>query len=235
MLSVKGLRYSYGMVNVLKGIDLKVDAGEIVAVIGANGAGKTTALRCIGGLLQPDSGELLFEGTDLCARAGAHNIARLGIAQVLEGRRLFPHLTVLENLRMGAYLRRDSGIARDMDAVYELFPRLRERKAQFAGTLSGGEQQMLALGRAMMSKPKLLVMDEPSMGLAPSVVEQLGSAISRIGTMGTTLLLVEQNAHMALSLADRAYVMELGKIVAEDTGANLLKSELVAESYLGTG
>ena len=234
MLEIRDLRFSYGMVPVLKGIDIHVNPGEIVAVIGANGAGKTTTLRCISGLVKPESGQMVFQGEDLRKCRGAHRVARLGITQVLEGRRVFPHLTVLENLTMGSYLRRDAGnVRKDLEKVFDLFPRLRERTKQDAGTLSGGEQQMLALARGMMSKPKLLVMDEPSMGLAPAIVVQLGDVIKQIGAMGTTILLVEQNAQMALSLSNRAYVMELGRIVATDTGANLLQSELVVKSYLG--
>lgn len=234
MLEVKDLHVRYGKVPVLRGVSLQVQRGEIVAVVGANGAGKTTLLRSISGILRSAGGRILFEGKDVTSFSGAHRVARLGIAHVLEGRRIFPHMTVLENLEIGAYLRKDARAVReDLDRMFQLFPRLNERSRQQAGTLSGGEQQMLALARSLMSKPKLLLMDEPSMGLAPVIVDQLFEVIGRIGKEGATILLIEQNAQMALRLADRAYVMELGKMVITDTGESLLGNEIVLKSYLG--
>lgn len=234
MLELRNLHFKYGAVSVLKGIELVVREGETVALVGANGAGKTTTLRCISGILHPEQGEILFGDRDLLHCRGPHEIARLGIGHVLEGRRVFTHLTVQENLELGAYRRRDrSAVKRDFEEIFQLFPRLQERISQYAGTLSGGEQQMLALARSLMSKPNLLLMDEPTMGLAPEIVLQLGRIIRQIGERGTTILLVEQNARLALGLADRGYVLELGKTVLSDSGENLLSNEQVLKSYLG--
>ena len=233
MLALEDLRYSYGAVEVLKGLHLKVEEGEIVALVGANGAGKTTTLRCISRVLSAQGGRIVFEGTDLLRRK-PHAMARLGIGHVLEGRHLFPHLSVQANLAMGAYLRRDrEGVRQDLSEVFRLFPRLEERLRQDAGTLSGGEQQMLAIARALMCRPRLLLMDEPSVGLAPIIVRQIFSAIEEIQQRGCTILLVEQNAQMALGIADRGYVMELGEIVLSDTGERLLNDPQVRKSYLG--
>lgn len=234
MLEIRDLHFGYGKVPILKGIDLTVGKDEIVAVVGANGAGKTTTLRCISGILRPHSGQILFQGEELTSLGMAHQVARKGISHVLEGRRIFPHLTVLENLQIGAYLRKHAeSVKDDLEKMFQMFPRLKERRKQEAGTLSGGEQQMLALARSLMSRPKLLLMDEPSMGLAPVIVDQLFEVIRSIGAQGTPILLVEQNAQMALRLADRAYVMELGKVVITDTGQRLLENEVVLKSYLG--
>lgn len=235
MLELEGLYYSYGAASVLKGVQLSVAAGEIVALVGANGAGKTTTLRCISRVLSPRNGRIVFEGDDLLRRK-SHSLAKLGIGHVLEGRHLFAHLSVLDNLRMGAYSRRDAGgIQKDFDEIVQLFPRLGERLTQEAGTLSGGEQQMLAIARALMGRPRLLLLDEPSVGLAPIIVRQIFSAIGEIRSRGCTILLVEQNAQAALKIADRGYVMELGKVVLSDTGENLLKDAQVRKSYLGMG
>ena len=233
MLALEDLHYSYGAASVLKGVELKVDEGEIVALVGANGAGKTTTLRCISRLLSPQRGRVLFEGSDLLKRK-PHAMAKLGIGHVLEGRHLFAHISVLDNLKLGAYVRADrDGIQGDLDEMLRLFPRLAERRGQDAGTLSGGEQQMLAIARALMCRPRLLLMDEPSVGLAPIIVRKIFAAIEEIKQRGCTILLVEQNAQMALAIADRGYVMELGEIVLSDTGPRLLNNSQVRKSYLG--
>ena len=233
LLEIQGLRCDYNGVPALRQVDLDVAEGEVVALVGANGAGKTTTLRCISGLVAATSGEIRFDGQNLRGRP-PHAIARLGIGHVLEGRHLFPHLTVLENLEMGAHRRRDRvRVPLDLAAVHELFPRLAERSSQPAGTLSGGEQQMVAIARALMARPRVLLMDEPSVGLAPILVRQVFAAIGEIARRGTTILLVEQNAQMALELAQRGCVIELGEIVARDRAATLLRDERVRRSYLG--
>lgn len=233
MLEVKDLVVKYGMIEAIKGISFHVNEGEIVTLIGANGAGKTTTLQTISGLLKPASGEVLLEGKSL-TKINANKIVSLGLAQVPEGRRVFAQQTVLENLKLGAYSRNDKEeIEKDLENVFELFPRLKERESQLAGTLSGGEQQMLAMGRALMAKPKIMLMDEPSMGLSPLLVKEIFRIIENINKQGTTVLLVEQNAKMALSIANRAYVIETGKITLEGTGAELAASEEVRKAYLG--
>jgi branched-chain amino acid transport system ATP-binding protein len=233
MLELREVHTYYGNIHALKGISLRVEGGEVVTLIGSNGAGKTTTLRTIHGLLRPRQGTILFEGRAL-ERLGTDQIVRLGIAQAPEGRQIFPRMSVLENLEMGAFSRRDrQGIRDDLERVFALFPRLRERMHQRGGTLSGGEQQMLAIGRALMARPRLLLMDEPSMGLAPMLVEQIYATLREINTQGTTMLLVEQNARMALSIASRGYVLETGRIVLADTAANLRRSEAVRKAYLG--
>ena len=231
MLEVKDLHVYYGVIQALKGISFEVNQGEVIALIGANGAGKTTTLHTVSGLLRPRSGSIQFCGEDI-TKVPAHKLVERGLAHCPEGRRVFLQMTVQENLDMGAYIRRDDFSAR-LDEVYELFPRLKERRQQVAGTLSGGEQQMLAMGRALMSKPKLLMLDEPSMGLAPILVEQIFDIIKNLHAIGTTILLVEQNAQAALSIADRAYVLETGKITLSGTGAELAKSDEVRKAYLG--
>ncbi|MEF9921043.1 MAG: ABC transporter ATP-binding protein [Erysipelotrichaceae bacterium] len=233
MLKIEQLKVNYGVIAAIKGIDLEVNEGEIVTLIGANGAGKTSILKAISGLEKLKGGSITFNGENL-QKMNARNIMKLGISHVPEGRRIFSGLTVLENLEMGAYLRKDKdGIKKDLEAVYNRFPILRDRSKQDASTLSGGEQQMLAMGRALMSKPKLLLLDEPSMGLAPILVKEIFSIIKDIKAQGTTVLLVEQNARMALSIADRAYVLETGKIVLSGTGAELSLSEDIQKAYLG--
>lgn len=233
MLVLQNVHIYYGAIHALKGISLEVNEGEIVTLIGSNGAGKSTSLKTISGLLRPKEGTITFNGVDL-TRVQPQEIVSKGISQVPEGRRIFTNMSVLENLELGAYLRKDkAGIKEDIDKVYTLFPRLKERKGQIAGTLSGGEQQMLAMGRALMSRPKLLLLDEPSMGLAPILVKQIFSIIKEINKTGTTVLLVEQNAHMALSIAMRAYVLETGKIVLAGNATELAKSEEVQKAYLG--
>ena len=233
MLEIKNLNVLFGVIHALKGISITVNEGEIVTLIGANGAGKTTTLRTISGLKKPTSGEILLEGEDI-ADVSAQNRVRLGISHVPEGRRVFPGMTVLENLEMGAYLRKDKAeTAKDLEMVYELFPVLSDRQKQLAGTLSGGEQQMLAIGRALMSRPRILLLDEPSMGLAPLLVQEIFNIIKNVNEVGTTVLLVEQNAMMALQIAHRAYVMETGSIVLSGSGAELLRSEQVKKAYLG--
>lgn len=233
MLKVENLNVSYGVIAAIKGVSFQVNKGEIVALIGANGAGKTTILQTVTGLIQPKSGSLFFEGVDL-RRTPAHKIVSLGMAHVPEGRRIFQELTVLENLKLGAFTRKDKKeIADSLEMVYSRFPRLKERRTQIAGTLSGGEQQMLAMGRALMSRPRLLMLDEPSMGLAPILVEQVFDIIRELHEAGTTILLVEQNARMALSIADRGYVLETGSVVLEGTGAELMQSDAVKKAYLG--
>ena len=233
MLKIKDLHVSYGGIRALRGIDVEVPDGKIVTLIGANGAGKSTMLRTISGLVKADSGSITYDEKDLLGKP-INKILEAGIAQVPEGRRVFANLTVLENLKAGAYLRKDKdGIAADLQWVYELFPRLEERHWQLAGTLSGGEQQMLAVGRALMSRPKVLMMDEPSLGLAPLVVQGIFDIIREINKQGVTVLLIEQNANMALKVADLAYVLETGKITRFGTGAELLADESIKEAYLG--
>ena len=233
MLVLEDVNVYYGAIHALKGISLEVNQGEIVTLIGSNGAGKSTSLKTISGLLRPKMGKVTFKGADLASTPPQAIVAQ-GISQVPEGRRVFANMTVIENLELGAYLRKDkAGVKEDMKKVYELFPRLLERKNQLAGTLSGGEQQMLAMGRALMSKPQLLLLDEPSMGLAPILVKQIFSIIKEINASGTTILLVEQNAHMALSIANRAYVLETGKIVLSGDAKELAASEEVRKAYLG--
>ena len=233
MLSIKDLYVNYGGINALRGISLDVPDGKIVTLIGANGAGKSTTLRTISGLVKARSGSINWNGTELNGKT-IDSIVKSGIAMVPEGRRVFADLTVLENLKIGAYLRKDKvQIEKDIEWIYTLFPRLKERSWQYAGTLSGGEQQMLAVGRALMSKPKLLMMDEPSLGLAPLVVQDIFSIIRTINNEGVTVLLVEQNANMALKVADLAYVLETGAITMTGTGAELLADPKVREAYLG--
>ena len=232
-LEIKDLHVSYGGIRALKGVDLTVEEGQIVTLIGANGAGKSTTLRAISGLQKPQSGSILYGGEELVGLP-AKEIVRRGIIHVPEGRRVFPDMTVAENLKIGAFLRTDKGgIADDMDYVHSLFPRLKERSWQLAGTLSGGEQQMLAVGRALMSRPKVLMMDEPSLGLAPLIVKDIFSIIRRVNDDGITVLLIEQNANAALRIADYGYVLETGTIALTGTGEELLKNESVREAYLG--
>jgi branched-chain amino acid transport system ATP-binding protein len=233
LLEVRDLHVSYGQIKAVKGISFTVGAGEVVTLIGGNGAGKTTTLRTISGLLKPVSGEIHFDGRRVDS-VPAHQIVAFGIAQSPEGRRIFPRMSVYENLELGAYTRKDSsGVADDVQRVYELFPVLQERRSQKAGTLSGGEQQMLAMGRAMMSRPKLLTLDEPSMGLSPIMMQRIFSTVQTLKEQGTTILLVEQNAQAALSLADKGYVIETGTIVLEGTGQELLGNDEVRKAYLG--
>jgi branched-chain amino acid transport system ATP-binding protein len=233
MLEVIDLHTYYGNIHALKGISLTVDQGEIVTLIGGNGAGKTTTLRTITGLIKPREGHVLLNGEDLTAYK-AHEIVFKGVAMIPEGRGIFARLSVTENLDLGAYSRKDrTQLAPDLDRVYTLFPRLQERRKQVAGTLSGGEQQMLAIGRALMAHPRLLLLDEPSMGLAPILVEGIFDTIKEINKEGTTILLVEQNALMALSIAQRGYVLQTGQIVLQDTAENLQRNELVQKAYLG--
>lgn len=233
LLEVNDIHTYYGNIHALKGISLKVEKGEIVTLIGSNGAGKTTTLRTISGLLKPRVGNVVLEGEDL-SKYPAHQIVYKGIAMVPEGRGIFSKMSVRENLELGAYHRNDTnGIQKDLDWVYSLLPRLHERRNQVAGTLSGGEQQMLATARALMSKPNVLLMDEPSMGLAPILVESIFDTIEKVNKEGTTILLVEQNASMALSIAHRGYVLQTGQIVLTDTGANLQQNETVQKAYLG--
>jgi len=233
MLKVDNINVYYGGIHALKGISLEVNEGQIVTLIGANGAGKSTTLRTISGLLKPKTGQILFEGKSITGIA-AHNIVSIGISQVPEGRRVFANMSVLENLELGAYLRKDSkAVEADMNQVFERFPRLAERRSQLAGTLSGGEQQMLAMGRALMSRPRLLLLDEPSMGLAPLLVKEIFSIIKDINAGGTTILLVEQNAHMALSIASTAYVLETGRITLSGSARELSQSEEIRKAYLG--
>lgn len=233
MLEIKDLHTYYGNIHALKGISLQVETGEVVTLIGGNGAGKTTTLRTIQGLIKPREGKILFEGNDLNLLS-TQAIVRLGISQSPEGRLIFPRMTVKENLEMGAFARNDSlGIKSDIERVLHLFPRLRERINQKGGTMSGGEQQMLAIGRAMMSRPRLLLLDEPSMGLAPMLVTQIFSIIREINQQGTTVLLVEQNARMALTVADRGYVLQTGQIVLTGSAKDLQTNETVRQAYLG--
>ena len=233
LLALKDVVAAYGRIEALQGISLEVRRGEIVAMLGGNGAGKSTTLKTISGLIHPRSGRIELEGKDVTT-VPAHRLVRLGIGQAPEGRRIFGRLTVTENLQMGAYTRHDKAeIAADFERVYSLFPRLLERRGQAAGTLSGGEQQMLAIGRALMARPKLLLLDEPSMGLAPNLVEQIFEIIQDINSQGTTILLVEQNAQMALAVASRGYILQTGKIVLADSSAALLANEQVKKAYLG--
>ena len=233
MLKIENLNVFYGAIHALKGLDLEVQEGEIVTLIGANGAGKTTVLNTISGLIRPREGQVLYQGQSLNTVA-PQEIVRMGLSHVPEGRRVFANLTVRDNLELGAYLEKDSKkIAASLERVYIRFPRLKERTGQYAGTLSGGEQQMLAMGRALMMHPKLLLLDEPSMGLAPLLVREIFSIIGDIKESGTTILLVEQNAHMALSVADRAYVLETGKVVSCGRASDLAASDEVKKAYLG--
>ncbi len=233
MLEAKDLHVYYGVIQALKGVSFHVDQGEVIALIGANGAGKTTTLHTLTGLLSAKQGHILFEGKDI-TKVPAHKIVKMGIAHVPEGRRVFSELTVYENLMMGAYTRKDkTEIAESLENVYKRFPRLKERKTQRAGTLSGGEQQMLAMGRALMSRPRLLLMDEPSMGLSPIFVNEIFDIIKEVNEGGTTVLLVEQNAKKALAIADRAYVLETGRISLEGKAEDLLHNEAVQKAYLG--
>ena len=234
LLEVKELEHKYGAIRSLKGVSLCVNQGEVVALIGANGAGKTTLLRCISVILKPCGGSILFEGKSIYGLP-SHAVAKRGIAQVLESRHVFPKLTVMENIQMGAFLRKDDPkkIQEEVEGLFEIFPRLKERITQLAGTLSGGEQQMLVMVRAMISNPRLLILDEPSLGLAPIFIDEVFEIIPRLRGLGSTILLVEQNASMALAVADRGYVMETGNITLEDTGAKLLENDQVRKMYLG--
>ncbi len=233
MLKVENINVYYGAIHALKGISVEVKEGEIVTLIGANGAGKSTILRTISGLLRTKTGNILFEGNSVATMA-PEEIVKKGISQVPEGRRIFANMTVEENLELGAYIRSDKpGIRKDIDKVFERFPRLGERRKQIAGTLSGGEQQMLAIGRGLMSQPRLLLLDEPSMGLAPLLVKEIFSIIKEINASGTTILLVEQNANMALSIAHQAYVLETGRITLSGSAKELMESEEVRKAYLG--
>ncbi|MEU9758375.1 ABC transporter ATP-binding protein [Streptomyces sp. NPDC001834] len=233
LLEVQDLRVAYGKIEAVKGISFTVQAGQIVTLIGTNGAGKTTTLRTLSGLLKPAGGSIVFDGQPL-GNTPAHKIVSLGLAHSPEGRHIFPRLTITENLQLGAYLRNDkAGIEQDIQRAYDLFPILGERRKQAAGTLSGGEQQMLAMGRALMCRPKLLMLDEPSMGLSPIMMQKIMETIAELKAQGTTILLVEQNAQAALSLADQGHVMEVGRIVLSGTGADLLHDESVRKAYLG--
>jgi branched-chain amino acid transport system ATP-binding protein len=233
MLTINNLEVYYGVIQAIKGVSFEVNEGEVIALIGANGAGKTTILHTITGLISPKAGSVEFEGHDL-TKIPAHNIVSLGMAHVPEGRRIFQELSVFENLKLGAYTRKDKNeISETLEKVYLRFPRLKERKNQIAGTLSGGEQQMLAMGRALMSHPKIILMDEPSMGLSPLFVSEIIDIIKVISDNGTTVLLVEQNAKKALSIADRAYVLETGKIVLEGDAEEMLNNDSVKKAYLG--
>lgn len=233
LLEVKDLQVHYGVIQALKGISFEVNEGEIIALIGANGAGKTTTLHTISGILPSSAGTILYDGKDI-TKMPAHKIVNLGLSQVPEGRRVFAQLSVLENLKMGAFIRNDKAeIEKDLVNIYKRFPRLEERKNQLAGTLSGGEQQMLAMGRALMARPKIILMDEPSMGLSPIYVNEIFDIIKSINESGTTVLLVEQNAKKALSIADRAYVLETGNIVLSGDAKNLMNNDTVRKAYLG--
>ncbi|HLG41952.1 MAG TPA: ABC transporter ATP-binding protein [Planctomycetota bacterium] len=233
LLRLDGIRAGYGLIEVLKGLSIEIREGEIVTIIGANGAGKSTTLMCVSGVNRIRGGEIEFMGRPI-SRLPAHEIVRQGICQVPEGRKIFPRLTVLENLQMGAFIRDDAdGIARDIERIYALFPILKERTSQLGGTLSGGEQQMLAIGRGLMSRPKLLLLDEPSLGIAPILVVKIFEAIRRLNQEGMTVLLVEQNARMALKLAHRGYVMETGEITMADEASKLLDNPKVKDAYLG--
>lgn len=233
LLEVENLEVNYGMIKALKGISFSVEKGEIIALIGSNGAGKTTTLHTISGILQAASGKITYNGKNI-TKVPAHNIVKLGISQVPEGRRVFSQLSVYENLIMGAYIRKDKdGIEKDLQEIYKRFPRLEERKTQLAGTLSGGEQQMLAMGRALMSKPEIILLDEPSMGLSPIFVEEIFDIIKYINESGTTVLLVEQNAKKALSIANRAYVLETGNVVLGGDAKDLMDDDTVKKAYLG--
>ena len=232
MLEVRDLEVAYGKIKAVKGISFDVNEGDVVSLIGTNGAGKTTTLRTISGLLRPTAGSITFKGQDL-TNVAAHDIVQLGLAHSPEGRRIFPRLSVEENLYLGAFARKDKEVDNDLDAAYDLFPILRERRTQPAGTFSGGEQQMLAMGRAMMSRPQLLMLDEPSMGLSPLMMKKIMSTVTTLQEQGTTILLVEQNAQAALKRATKGYVLEVGKIVLSGTGQELLTSDDVRKAYLG--
>ena len=232
ILKVEGINVYYGAIHAIKDISFEVNQGEIVTLIGANGAGKTTTLQTISGLLHTRTGSITFQGQNI-TNIRADKLVSRGLAQVPEGRRVFLQMSVQENLEMGAYTQPQAGVPKDLEMVFELFPRLKERRNQVAGTLSGGEQQMLAMGRALMSRPKLLMLDEPSMGLAPLLVEQIFDIIRQLHADGTTILLVEQNAQAALAVADRGYVLETGHIVTEGTGTALLESDTIRKAYLG--
>lgn len=233
LLEIENLEVNYGMIKALKGVSFEVNKGEIIALIGANGAGKTTTLHAISGILPSASGKIIYNGQNI-TKTSAHKIVKLGISQVPEGRRVFSQLSVFENLLMGAYTRRDkSEINEDLEKIYERFPRLEERKNQIAGTLSGGEQQMLAMGRALMSKPEIILLDEPSMGLSPIFVSEIFDIIKALNEGGTTVLLVEQNAKKALSIADRAYVLETGNVVLSGKAENIMNDDTVKKAYLG--
>ena len=231
-LNVENIHVYYGAIHAIRGVTFTVNEGEVVTLIGANGAGKSTILKTVSGLLRPKSGTISFDGTDI-TQIPPHKLVPMGLAHVPEGRRIFQQMTVEENLEMGAFTQPKGGIAMDLEKVFALFPRLKERRRQIAGTLSGGEQQMLAMGRALMSHPKLLMLDEPSMGLAPILVEQIFDIIRSLHRTGTTILLVEQNAQMALSVADRAYVLETGEITLTGTGDELIHSDAIRKAYLG--
>jgi branched-chain amino acid transport system ATP-binding protein len=233
MLEIKNLEVYYGVIQAIKGISFEVNQGEVIALIGANGAGKTTTLQTITGMIQPSAGEIIFDGKDITKIPG-HKIVSMGMAHVPEGRRVFAQLSVYENLKLGAYTRKDKAeIAASLERVYKSFPRLQERRNQLAGTLSGGEQQMLAMGRALMSKPRIILMDEPSMGLSPIFVEEIFSIIREISSEGTTVLLVEQNAKKALEIANRAYVLETGNIVLSGDAHELMNNDSIKKAYLG--
>jgi len=233
LLELQNVDVHYGAIHALKGVSFQVTRGEIVTLIGANGAGKTTTLRAISGMLRPSSGQISYESTPI-AGLKPHRLVARGLCHAPEGRGIFPNLTVTENLQLGAFLRRDAdGIAQDMERGFTLFPRLRERRTQMAGTLSGGEQQMLAIARALMARPRLLLLDEPSLGLAPTVVETIFNTIQEINRQGVTILLVEQNAHLALGIAYQGYVLETGTVVQSGTGADLLRSPEIRKAYLG--
>ena len=231
-LNVENIEVYYGALHAIRGVSFHVNEGEVVTLIGANGAGKSTILKTVSGLLRPKSGSISFDGTDI-TQIPPHKLIPMGLAHVPEGRRIFQQMTVEENLEMGAFTQPKAGVPADLEKVFELFPRLKERHRQIAGTLSGGEQQMLAMGRALMSHPKLLMLDEPSMGLAPILVEQIFEIIRSLHRTGTTILLVEQNAQMALSVADRAYVLETGEITLTGTGDELIHSDDIRKAYLG--
>lgn len=232
LLEVKDLAVNYGSIKAVKNISFHVDEGEIVTLIGANGAGKSTTMRTISGLIKPAAGTITFNGTDI-TKANPAEIVKLGICLSPEGRQIFPELTVLQNLEMGAYTVSKEVKDRGIERAFQLFPKLKERAKQYGGTLSGGEQQMLAVARALMTEPKLLMLDEPSLGLAPIIVQEIFALIQQIRSMGTTIILVEQNARMALNVSDRGYVLETGNVVLMDTGKNLLRSDKVREAYLG--
>jgi branched-chain amino acid transport system ATP-binding protein len=233
MLKIEGLSISYGVIPAVNNLNIEVKQGEVVSLIGTNGAGKTTTLRGISGIVKAKEGKILFQGTDL-TKIEPHKIVEMGISHVPEGRGVFQDLTVLENLKMGAFIRKDKdGIKKDMEEIFHLFPRLEERKSQLAGTLSGGEQQMLAIGRALMARPKLLLLDEPSMGLAPIIVKEIFHIIKKINKEGTTVLLVEQNANLAFSVSHRGYVLETGEIVAQGTVEELQNNDMIRKIYLG--
>ena len=236
LLEIKDLKVAYGKIQAVKGISLHINAGEIVTLVGANGAGKTTLLKTISGILKPSAGVINFEGKDIQSIA-PHNRVLEGLCQAPEGRGIFPGMTVLENLEMGKYARKNwkSELKEDLDRIYTLFPRLKERQSQAGGTLSGGEQQMLSIGRALMSRPRLLLLDEPSMGLAPKFIQQIFNIIREIQTQGVSILLVEQNAAQALSCANRAYILETGNVVKEGAGKDLLNDDAIKKAYLGTG